>query len=324
MPDETASARKTVPTTPDEAAAALVADLHAQAPVRAGSLLITLFGDAIAPRGGAVWLTDLLALMEEAFGLNRRLVRTAATRLVKDGWLESESHGRRALYRLSPAGRRRFDSATRRIYGGPPRTWSGRWCTVIVPPSRRGERDHLRRDLEWSGFAAVGPGVWVHPAPDPTDVANLAAEAGNDSALILDGESVGRSSPAFLADLTAEAWPLDDIAARYRAFLDRFTPVAGAFASRADDPTDGCAEAASAVVRTLLIHSFRRVILRDPMLPPAFLPADWPGFAAYRLTQTLYRALAAPADRYLGARLTGPDGPLPAPGADFATRFGGL
>lgn len=304
----------------DAAAAALLADLHAQAPVRTGSLLITLFGDAIAPRGGAVWLAELLTVMERDFDLNQRLVRTAATRLVKDGWLESESRGRRALYRLSPAGRRRFDSATRRIYGGPPTGWSGRWTVIIVPAHRRAVRDRLRRDLDWSGFAAVSPGVWVHPAPDPSDVAALADEAGPDGALILDGEAVARSQPGFLADLTAETWPLDDIAGRYRAFIDRLEPVRRAVAAAADVPPGP----AAARIRLLLIHAFRRVILRDPMLPPVFLPADWPGTAAYDLAADLYRRVAGPTDRYLDTALTGPDGALPAPDPGFHTRFGGL
>lgn len=308
------------PTTIDAAAAGLVTALHEQAPVRTGSLLITIFGDAIAPRGGAVWLSELLALMERDFDLNQRLVRTAATRLAKDGWLESESHGRRALYRLSPAGRRRFDSATRRIYGGPPTGWSGRWTVVIVPANRRAVRDRMRRDLEWSGFAAVSPGVWVHPAPDVSDVAALADEAGPDGALILEGDAVARSHPTFLADLTAENWPLDDIAGRYRAFIDRFMPVAAAIGQAEAIPVGP----AAARIRLLLIHAFRRVILRDPMLPPVFLPADWPGAAAYDLAADLYRRVAAPADRYLETALTGPDGALPAPDPAFHTRFGGL
>ncbi len=49
-------------------------------PSRTGSIVITLFGDAIVPRGGSVWLGTLL----EFFGtidIDSGVVRTAMSRL---------------------------------------------------------------------------------------------------------------------------------------------------------------------------------------------------------------------------------------------------
>lgn len=37
------------------------------------------------------------------------------------------------------------------------------------------------------------------------------------------------------------------------------------------------ADADAFTARILLIHHYRRVVLRDPLLPSALLPADWPG-----------------------------------------------
>ena len=72
------------------AAAELVARYRRQRPLRGGSLIVTIFGDAILPRGGAVTLGSLISLAAP-FGLNERLVRTAAARLAKEGWLEGRS-----------------------------------------------------------------------------------------------------------------------------------------------------------------------------------------------------------------------------------------
>ena len=72
---------------PATAAAQLVARYRRQRPLRGGSLIVTIFGDAIMPRGGAVTLGSLISLAAP-FGLNERLVRTAAARLAKEGWLE--------------------------------------------------------------------------------------------------------------------------------------------------------------------------------------------------------------------------------------------
>src|ERR1700719_4826340 len=88
-------------------AAELVAGFRRQRPLRGGSLIVTLFGDAIMPRGGAVALGSLIDLAAP-FGLNERLVRTATTRLVHDGWLKGRREGKLSEYRLSKNGRGRF------------------------------------------------------------------------------------------------------------------------------------------------------------------------------------------------------------------------
>ena len=42
-----------------EPVAALLDHFHARKPVRAWSLIITLYGDSIVPRGGSLWLGSL-------------------------------------------------------------------------------------------------------------------------------------------------------------------------------------------------------------------------------------------------------------------------
>ena len=56
-------------------------------PSRTGSLVVTVFGDAIVPRGGSVWLGTLLAFFE-TLDIGSGVVRTAMSRLAADGWLE--------------------------------------------------------------------------------------------------------------------------------------------------------------------------------------------------------------------------------------------
>src|ERR1700720_47007 len=113
---------------------ALLRNFRAQRPLRAGSLLITVFGDAIAPRGGAVTLGSLISLAQP-FGLTERLVRTSVARLARDGWLVARRDGRRSEYRITRTGEDRFAEATRRIYGEIPQTWDGQWTLVILPPA---------------------------------------------------------------------------------------------------------------------------------------------------------------------------------------------
>src|SRR5271167_4477720 len=104
-------------------AAELVERFRRQRPLRAGSLIVTVFGDSIMPRGGAVALGSLIHLAAP-FGLNERLVRTATARLAHEGWVEARRVGKRSEYRLTDGGRERFADATERIYGAPQASWS--------------------------------------------------------------------------------------------------------------------------------------------------------------------------------------------------------
>ena len=73
--------------------------------------------------------------------------------------------------------------------------------------------------------------------------------------------------------------------------------------------------------RILLIHHYRRVVLRDPLLPTALLPADWPGRAARRLCGEIYRGLLPASEQWLDRNASNENGPLPAAGAELARRF---
>src|SRR5262249_20498416 len=127
---------KRPPTAPPTAPVqALLRHFQAQRPLRAGSLLITIFGDAIAPRGGAVTLGSLIRLAAP-FGLAERAVRTSVARLAREGWLVSRRAGRRSEYRLTRSGAERFAEATRRIYGERPPAWNRQRTAHLTPRGR--------------------------------------------------------------------------------------------------------------------------------------------------------------------------------------------
>jgi PaaX-like protein len=64
----------------------------AEAPnVRAQFLILTLFGDYILPRGGTIWTTSLLALLD-LLGVGERAARSALSRMSARGWLAAHTH----------------------------------------------------------------------------------------------------------------------------------------------------------------------------------------------------------------------------------------
>jgi phenylacetic acid degradation operon negative regulatory protein len=286
---------------------------------RAKSLIMTVWGDAIAPHGGAVWLGSLIRLME-GLGLNERLVRTGVLRLVRDGWLAAQPIGRRSYYGLTEAGRRVvFEGPARRFYAMAPPPWDGRWLLLFaglgdIDPPRR---DALKRELPWLGFGSLGPGVFAHPRPDRAALDALLARLGLADRLQIMAGTAERTH-----DLLRRGWNLDALAADYRRFLERFRPIRrildGAAGKGALDPETAF------VFRILAMHEFRRLVLRDPDLPAELLPADWAGAAARVLCRNLYRSVEAAAERHLMAVLETAEGRLPEASPAYFDRFGGL
>src|SRR3954471_23630838 len=127
-------------------------------PSRTGSIVITVFGDAIVPRGGSVWLGTLLEFFE-SLDIDSGVVRTAMSRLAADGWLTREKVGRNSFYRLADKGRQIFEAATRHIYDPPPSGWTGRFELLLIGNGE--DRDASREALRNAGFGSPLPGVWV-------------------------------------------------------------------------------------------------------------------------------------------------------------------
>src|ERR1700753_2423135 len=283
---------------------ARIIDQLKREPSRTGSIIITLFGAAIVPRGGAAALATLLEFFE-TLDIDATVVRTAMSRLTADGWFERSKIGRNSFYRLVQKGRLTFDIATRHIYDPPPQDWTGRFELLLI--GNAGDRDTAREELKNAGFGSPLPGVWVAPsgAPIPEEAANairLEVSAEDDS---------GRR-------LLSESWPLDRTSDAYLKFMKTFEPLRG-WIDRGEALTDADAFTA----RILLIHHYRRVVLRDPLLPSALLPADWPGRAARTLCGEIYRGLLPASEPWLDANASNENGPLPKAGGELRRRFEG-
>jgi phenylacetic acid degradation operon negative regulatory protein len=288
-------------------------------PPRAKSLIVTVWGDALAPHGGAVWLAGLIRLMAP-FGINERLVRTSVFRLTRDGWLAAATRGRTSRYQLTPEGARRFDDAHGRIYARPAGEWDGTWEMILadaVPPVRRAS---LRDELAWAGFGTFGPAVFLRPAQHgrPLPAIIDAPEWTNHLQVVAAQDMPGRPS---LPSVVGTVWNLALLASGYRRFLRHFGAVIERFraADNGEQDPQQCF-----IVRTVLIHAYRRVLLRDPLLPSALLPLDWPGAAAHALCRDFYRLTHRSAERHLATTLANAHDELPPAAATFYKRFGGL
>jgi phenylacetic acid degradation operon negative regulatory protein len=279
-----------------------IVDQLKREPSRTGSIIITVFGDAIVPRGGAVWLGTLLAFFT-GLDIDGNVVRTAMSRLTAEGWFARSKVGRNSFYRLERKGEQIFAAATRHIYDPPPSEWNGRFDLLLIGGV---EARELARDaLKNAGFGSPLPGVFVAPAglPVPEEAAG---------AIRLDASA----APEMARRLLAESWMLDRTAEAYAKFVKSFAPFRAWLDTHA-----ALSDADAFTARILLIHHYRRVVLRDPLLPAELLPPDWPGREARALCGAIYRTLLAPSERWLDAHAVDENGPLPAAGTALARRF---
>jgi phenylacetic acid degradation operon negative regulatory protein len=279
-----------------------IVDQLRREPSRTGSIVVTVFGDAIMPRGGSVWLGTLLEFFK-TLDIDGGVVRTAMSRLAADDWLERSKVGRNSFYRLTRKGRQTFDTATRHIYDPQVSDWTGRFELLLIGSG--GDRDASREALKNAGFGSPLPGVWIAPSGVP-----IPEEAAHAIRLEVSAEdAAGRR-------LLSESWPLQRTADAYLKFMKTFEPLRGSI-----DRRERLSDTDAFTARILLIHHYRRVVLRDPLLPASLLPRDWPGRAARALCGEIYRGLLPLSEQWLDRNGTSENGPLPEAAAELARRF---
>ncbi len=254
-------------------------------PPRAAGFIVTIYGDVVDPRGGVLWVGNLIEICQNV-GISESLVRTAVSRLVAADQLIGERDGRRSFYRLTDKARIEYLAASKLLFAPEPRPEA--W--LIAPDARTEDEERLRQ----LGFRSIG-GVLIGPdrgiadqIPGPVFRADLARGV-NDL-------------PAF----AEKNWGLSAIQASYQTFCDRYSPLSAALL---EGPVIGGEEALA--LRLMLVHDFRAVLLRDPRLPQNALPADWMGRQARELFADFYKGLTPACDRHVSMCLANADGFLP-------------
>lgn len=239
--------------------------------VHARSALFDLYGDHLRARGARAPVAALVRLLAP-LGVQPPAVRTAVSRMVRQGWLEPVRIDGQPGYVLTARARRRLDDAAARIYrtetdGNGRGSWDRHWHLGIlreVPNARR--REQLASQLAFLGWAPLSDAAWV----------GLRNDAEVDQILGMEGIAADRFRAPVdegAVEFARRVWRLDELGASYDTWLNE----AKALAERAgDDATDEQAFA----VRSNLVHEWRKFLFLDPGLPAELLPDDWAGTRA--------------------------------------------
>lgn len=259
--------------------------------VNARSALFDLYGDHLRGYGGAAPVAAVVKVLG-ALDIAPPAVRTAISRMVRQGWLEPVRTGQGPGYQLTPRAARWLDDAAARIYRTRADDWDGRWHVLVLDRVHdRTARDRVRANLTFLGYAPLDDCTWVAARPSP-ELDGLLADhrvRAERFTAAHDGDS---------SALVARVWDLDGLGRSYRRWLDdaaRIVDTAGAHPS----------EEAAFAARSRLVHEWRKFLFHDPGLPRPLLPADWPGDKAAEYFDTESGRLHPPASRFVATALAG-------------------
>ncbi len=271
--------------------------------VRTQFLIFTLFGEYLLPRGGSIWTSDLLTLME-LLGVTEQAARSTLSRMTRKGWINPRKEGRRSQYSLTARGRDLLQRGGRRIFEPIITDWDGQWHIVVysLPEKKRHKRHTLRAQLRWLGFGPLAPGTWISPHNPAAELESIFEELEVGSYVQqFEGAFVG---PGINEQLVYRCWDLEGLEVQYRQFIDRFLPQYLACREQFRDaqPLD---PADCFVSLFWLTHEFQAFPRKDPNLPLPLLPPDWIGVTARKLFEEYRGLLASRANQFVDDVIAG-------------------
>ncbi len=286
--------------------------------LNARALILTIFGDSVSTHGGIIWLGSLIRLVKP-LGINQRLVRTSVFRLSEKEMLQSRQVGRRSFYSLTDKAFRQFIHAADRIYRYQKSVWDGEWRLVFtnLDKIKNKRRDALQKELNWLGFSRFSNGIYGHPTVDIGEVRQIVNELRLQDSIVLMEASNRNDDPLGASrKLLRHAFKFDAIDASYRDFIDMFEGFAEVEPGAGD-------EELSFLLRTLLIHNYRRILLEEPELPLELLPAESLSQRARDMTALIYHRLGDAAERHFMTVGESEHGALPPADERYFKRFHG-
>ncbi|MCD6251480.1 MAG: phenylacetic acid degradation operon negative regulatory protein PaaX [Psychrobacter sp.] len=284
------------------------------------SLIMSIFGDCIFQRGGVISLASLIQLME-VFGFNERSVRTAVFRLSQNDWLSSEKIGRTSYYRITDVSRERFATAHEKIYGLHQGEWDHRWDLVLLSSVELGNKTLLKKELEWLGFANISTNLMAYPSCDQQQLQNLLFNLKmTEQVVVFRAEALPlwQESHPTLKRMVEVNWPIEQLHQRYDKFINDFRNILSLIENDDFDALQAFQ------IRILLIHQYRRILLKDPNLPLELLPSDWLALTARNLTSNVYQTIVSASEAFFLNIARTAEGTMPPARPQFYKRFGGL
>ena len=276
----------------------LIAQLHESGSLKVWSLIITFFGDSIVNRGGNVSASTVHTVLDR-IDIGSGATRTAFSRLANDGWVKRQKLGRRSYYQLTEQGMRLFSEAAQRIY------------SPVDSAKNQPDSWLLGMNLDKSALNQL-------------PIAN-AIVLPNRSMLIVnpDERAVKCVSELGFLSVTGQLndvpqWIVDHL--RPADWKEQIQALQNSFSHVATElPSD---RLSSLATRTLLVHQWRRLLLRYPPIPSALKGESLQLENECReFVGDLYHSLSNAAENWLVEKGSCIEGALPVAKVNAIDRF---
>ncbi len=278
--------------------------------------IVTVFGDVVSQHGNWIWLSSLIKAIKP-LGFSDRLVRTSVFRLVQDDWLQTEKVGRCSYYAFTDTAHKHYQKAARRIYANKAATWDGNWLLVLPTQVPDAVMPAFKRQLHWLGFSSLTSGLMAHPSLERQSLTETLSELElQDKVVVFSSKTLDPDSDTALKDLVIQRWSIKQLEADYMQLIASYRPIYQKLRDLFD-----INDQQSFLLRTLLIHEYRRILLKDHELPQSMLPNNWAGYRALELVKSLYQLLAVPSNRFIGQTLEHATGHFDKESPEFWQRF---
>ncbi|OMP67296.1 PaaX family transcriptional regulator [Domibacillus epiphyticus] len=259
------------------------------------SLMFTFFGEYIKHYGGEVWMGSLIKMMAH-FNISESSLRGAVLRMVQQDYLKVRKIGNKSYASLTEKGRRRMEDGLARVYSVRNSQWDGHWRVIIysIPENRRELRNQIRKELGWTGFGMISNSTWASPNPLEDQVLEMAKTYDLEDHILLFKTSSILSHTN--EEVIHKGWDLEEISAEYATFISNYE---GKFEELKEKTWNGSlSEEDCFVMRTILVHEYRKFLFVDPALPTDLLPEGWNGLKARELFFNLHQILSVPSTKH--------------------------
>lgn len=270
---------------------------HKKIRARFPTVIYTLFGAFIIPRGGEVTVDSLVRLVMP-LGFSENAIRLGLSRMSRKGVFKIRKRGRSSLYSLSTMGMKWMEAGRVRAFEFKYKAWDRKWRLVVysIPETLRASRDKLRFKLHSLGFANLSASVWISPYDFQPGIDKYVRERGMAKYVeTFEARYTGRRKEQKMA---AVMWNIKDLEKRYVVFVHKYSALHARYkvdlqTRKIVDPGECFAQ------RFCLTAEYVALKLEDPMLPLELLSKNWVGIKVQRLYCKLRDLLSPAADDFV-------------------------
>ncbi len=244
------------------------------------------------PAPHALEITTLIRLCE-ALNINAGAVRTAVSRLKKQGFFSAKKTGLSSRYTITPKAIMAREFYNKKIFIGEDvyYNWKREWwlLSFAFEQAQEKQRGQLRSLLKKMDFGCLHRGVWLKPV-DPYLWLDQALEnQGFNKHVHIFTTKITHIEKA--QQLAQHLWELGKIAQQFAEYQELLR------AKIADYPHWD--DQACFIRHIKLFKEFADPLINNPLLPPQLFPKDWPGTTYRELFKRVNDRLALKSQRFV-------------------------